>query len=61
MDHLLDACDLPPPEPLERLLDVLSGSAAPCALFALGVTVTALLTVLKSRWNGFIGTLVRKQ
>ena len=28
-----------PLEPLERLLDVLSGSAAPCALFALGVIV----------------------
>lgn len=25
MDHLLDAADLPPPEPLERALDALSG------------------------------------
>jgi len=24
MDHLLDACDLPPPEPLERTLDCLA-------------------------------------
>jgi predicted permease len=35
------ALQVRPPEPLERLLDVLSGSAAPCALFALGVTVAA--------------------
>jgi malonate transporter and related proteins len=33
------ALEVRPPEPLERLLEVLSGSAAPCALFALGVTV----------------------
>jgi predicted permease len=29
------------PEPVARLLEVLSGAAAPCALFALGVTVAA--------------------
>jgi predicted permease len=28
-----------PPLPLERLLDYLSGAAAPCALFAMGVTL----------------------
>lgn len=30
-----------PPEPIDRLLDALSGSSAPCALFALGVTVAS--------------------
>jgi predicted permease len=30
-----------PPEPIERLLAALAGSSAPCALFALGVTVAA--------------------
>jgi predicted permease len=29
------------PQPLQRLLTILSGSAAPCALFALGVTVAS--------------------
>ena len=33
------ATEVRPPEALERLLALLSGSAAPCALFALGVTV----------------------
>jgi predicted permease len=33
------ALEVRPPEPLERLLEALAGSAAPCALFALGVTV----------------------
>lgn len=28
-----------PPEPVERFLDYLSGAAAPCALFAMGVTL----------------------
>ena len=28
-----------PPEPVERLLSTLSGAAAPCALFAIGVTI----------------------
>lgn len=28
-----------PPEPADRLLEILSGAAAPCALFAMGVTV----------------------
>jgi predicted permease len=30
-----------PPEPIDRLLTALSNSAAPCALFALGVTVAS--------------------
>ena len=30
-----------PPAPVERMLEALSGAAAPCALFALGVTVAA--------------------
>lgn len=30
-----------PPEPVERLLDLLAGASAPCALFALGVTVAS--------------------
>ncbi len=33
------ALEVSPPEPVERLLAGLAGSAAPCALFALGVTV----------------------
>jgi malonate transporter and related proteins len=33
------ALEVAPPAPVERLLDVLSAAAAPCALFALGVTV----------------------
>jgi malonate transporter len=28
-----------PPEPVERFLEYLSGAAAPCALFAMGVTL----------------------
>ena len=35
------AFELRPPEPIERLLDNLSAAAAPCALFALGVTVAS--------------------
>ena len=35
------AFEFRPPEPIERLLTVMSGSAAPCALFALGVTVAS--------------------
>jgi predicted permease len=35
------ALEVQPPEPVERLLEILSGSAAPCALFALGVTVAS--------------------
>jgi predicted permease len=35
------ALEVSPPEPFERLLASLAGSAAPCALFALGVTVAA--------------------
>jgi malonate transporter len=35
------ALELRLPEPIERLLTVMSGSAAPCALFALGVTVAS--------------------
>jgi predicted permease len=35
------ALEVSPPEPVERLLATLAGSAAPCALFALGVTVAA--------------------
>ena len=35
------AFEFAPPEPIERLLTVMSGSAAPCALFALGVTVAS--------------------
>jgi predicted permease len=35
------ALEIRPPEPLERLLEALAGSAAPCALFALGVTVAS--------------------
>ncbi|MCV3208274.1 AEC family transporter [Mesorhizobium sp. YC-39] len=31
--------DFRPPEPVERFLDYLSGAAAPCALFAMGVTL----------------------
>ena len=31
--------DLQPPAPVERLLDYLAGAAAPCALFAMGVTL----------------------
>lgn len=38
---LAAATEFRPPEPIERLLTVLSGSAAPCALFALGVTVAS--------------------
>jgi malonate transporter and related proteins len=30
-----------PPDPLNRLLDGLAGASAPCALFALGVTVAS--------------------
>lgn len=33
------ALEVRPPAPIDRLLTVLSGSAAPCALFALGVTM----------------------
>lgn len=33
------AFEVTPPEPIDRLLTALSSSAAPCALFALGVTV----------------------
>ncbi len=33
------ALDFDPPAPLERLIATLAGAAAPCALFALGVTV----------------------
>lgn len=32
-------CEFRPPVPLERLLSYLSGAAAPCALFAMGVTL----------------------
>ena len=35
------AVEVRPPAPIDRLLDVLAGSSAPCALFALGVTVAA--------------------
>jgi len=35
------ALGMRPPEPIDRLLDALSGSSAPCALFALGVTVAS--------------------
>ena len=35
------AIEFRPPGPLHRLLELLSGSAAPCALFALGVTVAS--------------------
>jgi predicted permease len=35
------ALEIRPPEPIERLLQALAGSAAPCALFALGVTVAS--------------------
>jgi malonate transporter len=35
------ALGIRPPDPIDRLLDVLSGSSAPCALFALGVTVAS--------------------
>jgi predicted permease len=35
------ALEFRPPEPAQRLLTLLSGSAAPCALFALGVTVAS--------------------
>jgi malonate transporter and related proteins len=34
------AAQVEPPVPVERLLDVLRGAAAPCALFAVGVTVS---------------------
>lgn len=34
------ALEVQPPEPIERLLSILSGAAAPCALFAVGVTVS---------------------
>lgn len=35
------ALELRPPEPIDRLITALAGSAAPCALFALGVTVAS--------------------
>jgi hypothetical protein len=35
------ASDFRPPAPVGRLLDLLSAAAAPCALFALGVTVAS--------------------
>jgi predicted permease len=35
------AFEIRPPEPIERLLVALSGASAPCALFALGVTVAS--------------------
>jgi predicted permease len=35
------ATEIHPPEPIERLLSLLSGASAPCALFALGVTVAS--------------------
>jgi len=35
------ALEVRPPEPIERLLAWLSGASAPCALFALGVTVAS--------------------
>ena len=35
------ALELRPPAPLDRLLEILRGAAAPCALFALGVTVAS--------------------
>jgi malonate transporter and related proteins len=37
-----------PPEPLDKLLGFLSGAAAPCALFTLGVTVAARLENLRA-------------
>ncbi|MGX1305730.1 malonate transporter [Amorphus suaedae] len=35
------AIDFEPPEALDRLLSMLRGAAAPCALFAIGVTVSS--------------------